>query len=684
MPTRRIRARWGVVVALGLALLLTNAPAAQADAAYTATVTVLDENDNPVEGATVGLYDPDADEDGAALASALTNSSGVATFPDQPAGDYLMKAWKSGYRDQVGYVATLDETQTDLGPLYLERLYGTVSGTVINEDGDAYDCAIVRAYRTGQDESGEAESSGSDYTNDDGEYSLSLPTGSYKLRVSDDCDDRPAVWVGPAGSTYGTADTITVDEDGTTVAPVQLRNGARVLGTVSGPDGVKLKDVRVVAVTAGSDPEDAETIASATTTAAGTYVLRKLPAGTYDLRFTDPLGEYQGDKIAAVNVGTADVTGQNITLAKLPASEDPNLLKGKVTGPDKAGIGGITVSAYGDGGPYDTLTRRDGTWSLNVESGSYRIRFDDNRDDEDQQYLGEWFDDAPTYDKAKTVVVGSTAVTANAQLSKLGSLSGTVSTPGTWDDTYFYVELYDADGERVGSTSADRDGRYEFTRVVPGRYTVKASGDVSNDETGGQLVRQFYVKAFSLGSATAITVGDGAAVTGRNLSLSRQLSNVSAPKVTGKAAKGKTLTGSAGSWSLTVDTQHAYQWYRGSSKISGATKSTYKAGSSDVGKQLKVCVVASNRYDRYPPEQGRLLQGDREGRQEVGRSSILGEGSAPAGADPSSVRRPGQDERTTSGRWLLDDQVDDRPRRPSVVPTVSTSGAGRARPGGPP
>jgi hypothetical protein len=70
--------------------------------------------------------------------------------------------------------------------------------------------------------------------------------------------------------------------------------------------------------------------------------------------------------------------------------------------------------------------------------------------------------------------------------------------------------------------------------------------------------------------------------------------------VSGTAQEGKTLTASPGSWSGTAPIGYAYQWQRcdsggqGCSPISGATGSTYTAGSADVGGTLEVTVTASN------------------------------------------------------------------------------------------
>lgn len=63
-----------------------------------------------------------------------------------------------------------------------------------------------------------------------------------------------------------------------------------------------------------------------------------------------------------------------------------------------------------------------------------------------------------------------------------------------------------------------------------------------------------------------------------------------APKISGTAKVGKTLTANPGTWS--PKPKLGYQWYRSGTKIAGATKKTYKPTSKDVGKQITVKVTA--------------------------------------------------------------------------------------------
>lgn len=68
--------------------------------------------------------------------------------------------------------------------------------------------------------------------------------------------------------------------------------------------------------------------------------------------------------------------------------------------------------------------------------------------------------------------------------------------------------------------------------------------------------------------------------------------SVNGVKITGTAKVGKTLTAVPGTWTPSGVT-FTYQWYRGSAKIDGATKSTYKLAKVNKGASVSVRVVGS-------------------------------------------------------------------------------------------
>jgi hypothetical protein len=70
-----------------------------------------------------------------------------------------------------------------------------------------------------------------------------------------------------------------------------------------------------------------------------------------------------------------------------------------------------------------------------------------------------------------------------------------------------------------------------------------------------------------------------------------KLTAAGTPTISGTKTVGRTLTAKPGTWGP-GKVPLAYQWYRGSAKISGATKSTYKLTSKDAGKTIKVRVTS--------------------------------------------------------------------------------------------
>lgn len=85
----------------------------------------------------------------------------------------------------------------------------------------------------------------------------------------------------------------------------------------------------------------------------------------------------------------------------------------------------------------------------------------------------------------------------------------------------------------------------------------------------------------------------------RAASTSKSFTVRSAPKISGTTKAGRTLKVTKGRYSVTPSS-HTYQWYRGSTKINGATKSSYIVTASDVGKTItaKVTIKRSSYASR--------------------------------------------------------------------------------------
>ncbi len=71
--------------------------------------------------------------------------------------------------------------------------------------------------------------------------------------------------------------------------------------------------------------------------------------------------------------------------------------------------------------------------------------------------------------------------------------------------------------------------------------------------------------------------------------------NTTAPKISGTAEVGQTLSATTGSWAGSTPISYSYQWQQdGTTNIAGATSSSYEPVASDVGHTLDVVVTAAN------------------------------------------------------------------------------------------
>ncbi len=116
--------------------------------------------------------------------------------------------------------------------------------------------------------------------------------------------------------------------------------------------------------------------------------------------------------------------------------------------------------------------------------------------------------------------------------------------------------------------------------------------------------------------------------------------NTAAPALSGTAQDGHTLTVSNGSWKSDSSLGYSYRWGRcdsggnGCATISGATHSSYKATSSDVGHRLRATVTARNSAGS------------------TAATSSASDVVAPAGVAPQITARPSLTGTSTQGKSL--------------------------------
>ena len=214
-------------------------------------------------------------------------------------------------------------------------------------------------------------------TNGSGAYTIRVPAGSYRLRISDATKVYASGYYTGSGlvKDLASADGIVVTGSNITGKDIQLAAARHISGTVI--DSL-LTPVAGMTVTAG--------LGSATTAGDGTYTLT-VPSGAHVVKFTSstnaqPAGFYiSGSSLtASLSAATAvDVTGGDATGidVQLPAGV---MLSGTVTGTAGALLAGIEVWLL-PVGSVDPLvistTNGSGAYSIRTGPGSYVVKFDD-------------------------------------------------------------------------------------------------------------------------------------------------------------------------------------------------------------------------------------------------------------------------------------------------------------------
>ncbi|TIC79456.1 CHAP domain-containing protein [Nocardioides sp. GY 10127] len=172
-----------------------------------------------------------------------------------------------------------------------------------------------------------------------------------------------------------------------------------------------------------------------------------------------------------------------------------------------------------------------------------------------------------------------------------------------------YVRMaYSGGAKDLWSTTNSADVESRYIRIA--KTSTARKGDVavwggySSGYTYSDYGHVAIVTATTTGSASSVPIFSQNPGPAHYMSLSKTgllgylrpkkfaVFSTAAPKVSGTAKVGSTLTATAGTWSVSSLT-FKYQWYASGTAVSGATGSTFAPTSSQVGKTMKVVVTAS-------------------------------------------------------------------------------------------
>jgi 5-hydroxyisourate hydrolase-like protein (transthyretin family) len=277
-------------------------------------------------------------------------------------------------------------------------------------------------------------------------------------------------------------------------APVALA------GTVVGTSG-GLSGIEVTVYTRGGDA-----VQQTMTDSAGAWTTQVEP-GTYGVGYVDPEGwwkpEFWDDKTSlatstSLTVTTSGRGGVDATLARYP------VVSGTVRSASTSGtepVAGAEVRAYASAAETDTVrtvtAAADGTWSMPLPAGTYRLGF------ESVDHVIEYWNDKGTIAASDPVVVGTTDVRGrDVELTPLPVVSGRVTSGGTAvrrpEVTVYARDAATGLWSEQDTVVGDAQGRWS-RHLGAGTYTFRFAG-------GPALRPEYWADRANLSTATSVAL----------------------------------------------------------------------------------------------------------------------------------------------------------------------------------
>ena len=344
--------------------------------------------------------------------------------------------------------------------------------------------------------------------NPDGNYKVQgLPEGSYRIGFRpDDSGALPLWYPNAASATAATAVSVGTGQDVANINATLVK-GASVSGKVTVPAGFSAGGL-TVSLTRTDNPRAYSSYVFVE--ADGSYKIVGLSAGDFRLEFLDTasglLDPNGRDGTTVTLAAGQDLSGVNTTMTKGAT------IGGRVSVPAGADAASVSVSAVRDDGAVFGIGSQlglDGSYKVKgLAAGTYKVSFAGG----DSGALSEWYDNAPTADKAApiTLAAGQDRAGVDATLALGGSISGKVNIlPGFNPmDGYYSAEIYRAEDSTqwVGYASVGTDGRFKLRGLAAGSYKVL----FSSYNTGA--LDRWYGGADTFAGAATITVAAGQAV----------------------------------------------------------------------------------------------------------------------------------------------------------------------------
>jgi len=292
------------------------------------------------------------------------------------------------------------------------------------------------------------------------------------------------------------------------------------------------------------------------------------------------------------------LAGLGFTSSAAVGSPSDGHVTGVVTGPDGTPISNVWVSVgHLTNGTWtlaaSTTTRFDGRYEVDVpEGGPHILVFSRSG------YATEYYDAATTEATATNlpVTAGVTTV-ANAELAVAGHVTGTITGTGgigVPDVAISAWQLVGTDWHRTAAaTYTDDEGDYDLGGLSTGDFRLKFEAPY-----GSEYASEWWDDAWTLDTATTVSVTGGATTSGKDAELSSDgpqpppVGNAMPPTIIGEPRVGTTVTATPGTWNPAGATL-IYQWLVAGTPVAYATTLSYQPQPGDVGKPLQMRVTAT-------------------------------------------------------------------------------------------
>ncbi|RLI14519.1 MAG: hypothetical protein DRO43_03805, partial [Candidatus Hecatellales archaeon] len=309
---------------------------------YTVSGTVSDPNGNPVQGAIVTLWDP-------------INQAGYGAPPTGPNGNYSLSVPAGIYEFHVdpppsSNLAMYHEMDVTINSditknVTLTSGY-TVSGVVSDSNSNPVQGAQVMLW----DPINQA-GYGSPPTNSQGQYSLSVPAGTYEFTV-----------MPPLGQGLAAYSESGFTVSGDVTKNVTLTSGSTISGVISDPNGDPVQGAFVFLW----DPINQAGYGGPPTGSNGAYTMT-VPNGTYEFHIDPPPNSNLAHYSESVTI--SGNTTKNVTLSS------GYTVSGTVSDPNGNPVQGAIVVLWDpiSGAGYGRPTDASGQYSLTVPAGTYEF-----------------------------------------------------------------------------------------------------------------------------------------------------------------------------------------------------------------------------------------------------------------------------------------------------------------------